>query len=610
MKRRLRNHLSAGWFIGLLSVVVTGGLSALPASPSDEPGPAQIPTSSLYITVRDGTRLAIEIFRPAPVSRDVDPRRFPLILRATPYHRNVTPGSHSDGLVRALLAHGYIVALLDLRGHGASFGTMYGGGFDGARDRRDLYDVIEWLAAQPWCTGNIGMMGGSYEGLAQFWAATAMPPHLKALALSAAPLDWYASYRVNGVLQRGASEGWDEVVRTLDTKNPGIAVETDSNHQQLDEAIREHISGWQSGVAGATPLRILPYRDSVAPMANASYEIPNWWNYASNFQLARIPVLQFAGWSDKFVDQSLALYQVLHAYGVPQRLVVGPWYHGAWYHSGLADVVKEHLDWFDHWLKNSAAAPPPDFTVKYYIRGAEAGHEWHSATTWPLPGTSNQNYILDPALRLQDENERGSAVSAIGEQPCPAPKDFSTANILTRWNFVDNGAPTLERGLLPVPMDELNQKGLSYTTEPFAADVTFVGFPTIDVWVRTTRPGDIFAYIEEVDEAGHSTLLADGCLRVGAAALATPPFPNAGLPWHSGLSSARLDDTDGLSATELKWSLYPLSNRIRKGHRLRLMFSGYDAAGWDTPVTNGAPALYILYGPSHQSILSLPVSAY
>jgi len=209
--------------------------------------------TSRYLTVRDGTRLAIDYYRPAIKGVPTD-RPYPVILDATPYHRAaVKDGKVMDFLVMpsassalsyptlfaSLLRHGYVIARLDLRGTGASFGTVYGGIPARDQDRWDLYDVIEWLAAQPWSDGNVGMVGCSYRGLTQFLAASVMPPHLKAIVPSSAPLDIYGAMRVNGVNQESFFVAWDQLVRRLEYSVPAPPVDEDTDGSLLRAALQD-----------------------------------------------------------------------------------------------------------------------------------------------------------------------------------------------------------------------------------------------------------------------------------------------------------------------------------------------------------------------------------
>jgi putative CocE/NonD family hydrolase len=238
-----RIHILKLTFALTLVVVSTLNQSAAAKAP-DEPAPQPADSysesirTSQYVTVRDGTRLAIDIYRPAVGGKPIV-TKLPVILVATPYHRSsdnngeiltfLAPYGNHRSIYDALLRHGYVIASLDIRGRGASFGKVYAGGMDADVNRLDLYDVIEWLAVQPWSDGNVGMCGCSYVARTQFWAASGTPPHLKAIAPSGSPFDTYALLRVNGVRQIPDFEKWDQNLQALDTKVLAAPVDEDKS---------------------------------------------------------------------------------------------------------------------------------------------------------------------------------------------------------------------------------------------------------------------------------------------------------------------------------------------------------------------------------------------
>ena len=135
--------------------------------------------SSQYVTMRDGTKLAVDIIRP---TRNGQVHTDPLPVIWT-HHRYTRARVRNDTLYTILdwmpylprvMSHGYVVAAVDTRGGGASFGTQQG--FFGREEAGDAYEITEWLAAQPWSDGNIGMYGRSYLGITQYFAASEAPP--------------------------------------------------------------------------------------------------------------------------------------------------------------------------------------------------------------------------------------------------------------------------------------------------------------------------------------------------------------------------------------------------------------------------------------------------
>ena len=276
---------------GFVSVVLANS-SGCPAAPATTAELHGVPTttretfsdsirSSQYVMVRDGTRLAIDIYRPAVGGKAVD-RRLPVILVATPYHRSsqnngelltfLAPQGNHHNIFAEIMKHGYVIASLDIRGRGASFGTVYAGGMENEANRWDLYDVIEWLAVQPWSDGNIGMGGCSYVGKTQLWAASSAPPHLKAIAPTGAPFDAYGLARVNGVL-RDHLVKLDQSMQQLDVTFPAAPVDEDQDGSLRQAAIAEHRISWDTGLAGFTPARkARPFRDS--PWSRPGFAYP------------------------------------------------------------------------------------------------------------------------------------------------------------------------------------------------------------------------------------------------------------------------------------------------------------------------------------------------
>src|SRR5262249_29427343 len=122
------------------------------------------------VPMRDGVELALDLLRPEL------PGPMPVVLMRTPYDK-VGARTGPSGLPEQLAQRGYIVAFNDCRGRFNSDG-VFRPWFDEANDG---YDTVEWIAAQEWCDGNIGMLGRSYVGHTQWYAASWRPPHLKAI---------------------------------------------------------------------------------------------------------------------------------------------------------------------------------------------------------------------------------------------------------------------------------------------------------------------------------------------------------------------------------------------------------------------------------------------
>ena len=187
--------------------------------------------TSRYVEMRDGVKLAVDVTLPAVEGRPAQ-GRFPVVWTHSRYHRN--PGAlarvmapegaevpeinsqvdANPGLQR-LVKHGYVVAAVQVRGGGASYGT-YEGLFSDA-ETSDAYEIIEWLATQPWSSGAVGMYGGSYLGITQYMAASRKHPALKAIFPIVAGLDMYDTLYPGGVYRKDMIDHWGGLTRNLDT---------------------------------------------------------------------------------------------------------------------------------------------------------------------------------------------------------------------------------------------------------------------------------------------------------------------------------------------------------------------------------------------------------
>lgn len=575
--------------------------------------------TSEYVTVRDGTRLAIDIIRPARNGVPIE-TELPVVLQATPYQRALVDDGkivhaadmenrdHMGRIGRrhmgSLLRHEYVIASLDIRGRGASFGRASSGETGSDQDRTDLYDVIEWLAVQPWCSGAVGMAGCSYVARTIFWAAATLPPHLKAVAPASVPLDNYeTSFRPGGVKQRGYHRGWDQMMEAF--ASMGVPVDEDSDGSMLREAILEHEKHWAENGSQAGEQRRRPWRDT---QNNPPDPVAMEWNYATNFAIGRSPVLHIGGWRDLFVQDSIRWRQLLDTMGISQRLIVGPWYHCVWY--GDQTIGDAHVEWFDRYLKgidNEVDAQPP---IRYYVMGAPSGQEWRDAAAWPLPEAEDITYFLGPPGIDLDVSVNGGTLlttapsDPTGEDHYQVDYQVTTDEVLnTRWNIPPFGT---EPKLDTRPID---RRSLTYTTEPFAGAIEFTGTPVVSFWVRSTRPDvDTYAYLSVVDPDGRTTLMTDGVLRASNRLLRTPPWPNDGLPWHGSFFADYAPLVVGEPAL-LEYALYPISFHVAAGQRVRLTINNFDRDMFDTPVESTPPTVSLLRDQGHPSAIRLQAVA-
>ncbi|MEO8453450.1 MAG: CocE/NonD family hydrolase, partial [Gemmatimonadota bacterium] len=440
--------------------------------------------TSQYLTMRDSVRLAVDILRPTKGGA-VHTGKLPVVWVHHRYNRAfLNEGKVVDyvgGLGRGierLLYHGYVVAVVDTRGGGASFGTQPG--FFAPEEAKDAYEVTEWLAVQPWSTGAIGMSGRSYLGMTQLFAATQAPPHLKAIFPEMYAFEWYPTIYPGGVYRDDFFTKWQFLTHNLDnavkfTWGPisfgGVApVDGPQGMAQRDSATAAHSINRDMYAMWAG----VPYRNSIDPVSGKEiYAERGPATYLGEINKAGIPMYGLAGWYDAFPRDAFLWFRNLK---VTQKLVVGPWFHGA--NEGF-DLAAERHRWFDHWLKgvdNGIEREPP---IRYYVIDAPAGTEWRTATTWPIPEAVATDFYFGKGNAGSD-GALLQVAPATGEAADSRTIDTTaTLGPSNRW-AATYGGPSGYPDLAPN-----DAKGFTYSTASLASPVEIVGHPIVHLWVTS-----------------------------------------------------------------------------------------------------------------------------
>jgi len=420
-----------------------------------------------------------------------------------------------------------------------------------------------------------------------------MPPHLKAIAPTSAPADWANMATINGVTIRLFGDGNKPVVAPtpVDGDRGGILA---------------RVAEMEHGAYGNAQNR--PFRDAPVTLQDVHVLPTYWWDTLPNFAASGIAVFQYTGWRDFFSEQVFALYRSMARIGVRQKLIIGPWYHCQWYESGLTDAARETTRWYDYWLKGIANGTRDEPPIRYYVVGAPPGQEWRTAEKWPLPDQRRVTYFFGERGALQ---ERKPEKAKNNDHYVVNYRD-TTAKLSTRWGSDSLGAVLADpkksdtAGLIPIPTAALDAGSLTYTSAPLTRDSELTGFPAITVWISSTaKDQDFFVYLEEVDADGKSTLLTDGAMRASDRATREPPFDNERLPWHPGFKADQKELQPGMP-TKLEWALFPFSNYVKKGHRLRVTINSFDKGRWDSPEVLPAPTVTIYHDAQYSSSITVP----
>jgi hypothetical protein len=547
-------------------------------------------SSSQYITMRDGTKLAALIVRPAQDGKTVT-TPLPVIWTHNRYHREGMFNWHYPDTV---WKYGYVIASVDVRGSGASFGT-YRGLFS-PEETRDAYDITEWLAVQPWSDGNIGMFARSYMGITQFMAASTAPPHLKAIFPEMSEFDHYSFIYPGGVFHEDFFRQWGNMVNRLDTD--GSAVNEDPDKTMLQEALKEH--AYNLDVFDTySPLH---YRDSVSALTGTQpYILNNPANYLKEIRSSGIPVYHWGGWYDMFPKDAFLWYSNLTN---PQKIVIGPWAHPQ---LGYLNLAMEEVRWFDYWLKGIDNGVMSEAPIYYYTMGEGQNSGWHSAWQWPLPNQKLTNYYFDGTKSGSVKSVNDGSLSLDLPVTTSGVDEYlvdysTTSGTATRWAAgYDVMSP-----VYPNTMMFNDEKGLTYTTPPLPAEVEVTGHPVVHLWVTSSaKDGDFFVYLEDISEARFSKYITEGNLRASHRAISTPPFEYLGLPYHRSYAEDIADLPD--QPVELVFDLIPTSYIFEVGHRIRVTITCADKDTALTPQLNPLPTVHLYRDADHASYIVLPV---
>jgi putative CocE/NonD family hydrolase len=592
--------------------------------------------ASDYLTLSDGTRLAYDLFLPTKKNVVAD-KPLPVLFKYTPYGRAWTvfdkdgkavlcglmPVWYCDPMLRfrawvmphgsgqikdavsrtpwleEMLKSGYAVIVVDRPGTGASFG-VFNGDLEVVVGETD--EILNWIAAQEWCDGNIGMFGDSIQAQIQFRAASTGNPHLKAILPATTWMDNYSAVVFPGGIPdkamtdfyAKANEAFDAMATPVDQDTDGALLGQARAERNATIALSE----------GMTQLEDFSYRDSLSSDGQRFWITQQMlYPLLDRINRSGIPVYLINGWYDIYARDNFLIYNNLT---VPKRLLVRPTDHaGIEESTSEFDYGAEAHRWFDYWLKgidNGIMDEPP---IHYYLQDVEKQQAWQSTDMWPLKAQAMTRYYFGPSATSGEVSINNGAIAP--EQPTASQAfDAYTVDYSTT-----TGTSPLWTGLAfphKYPnMRSNDARALTYTTPPLESAVTVAGHPIVHVWLATDAPDlDVFVYLEEVDGNGNSTYITEGELRASHRTLGLPPFDNFGLPWCNHFQS-ELQPIPAGEPMELVFDLRPTAWQFAEGTHIRITVAFADAGNFDTPILDPAPTIQLLRDKSHPSYVEIPV---
>lgn len=470
-------------------------------------GTGQVPKPSIRwqfnvpVRMRDGVTLAADVFLPERTGK------YPVILVRTPYGKE---GNQAEAIFFA--QHGYAVVVEDVRGRFESDGEWYA--FRNETDDGD--ESIDWAAKQPWSNGQVVTMGGSYLAIDQWMAATRLNPHLVALVTLVSPSDLYAdTIHLGGAFELGTSLTW-----SLGTGRRTRLFE-ELKLVSWPELFRYLPVEWAAGAAGYTPRF---YRDWVDHSARDAYWQGMSWREV--YPKLGIPVFHVGGWFDIFQVGTLENFEKMVAEAPPaaraaQRLVVGPWAHGAYGPKvgeldfgpqSRVDVREKYLRWLDHYVRGEANGAERDSPVEIFVMGSK---EWRNEQSWPPANARPTLYFLHSAGKANSAAGDGALSGGTPEGEAPDRFDYDPSDpVPTR-----GGGNCCSPQLIPWgPMDqrevEKRQDVLVYSTSPLEEKLEVTGPVEVHLFASSSaRDTDWTAKLVDVAPDGSAMSLTDGILR-------------------------------------------------------------------------------------------------
>lgn len=488
------------------------------------------------VKMRDGVELSADIYRP-----DED-GKFPVILSRTPYTK---PGALRSG--RSFASHGYVYIAMDVRGRGDSDGKF----LPYRNDGQDGYDAIEWCAAQPWSTGAVGTVGGSYNGRIQWLTGVLNPPHLKTMIALVTPSDPFVEWPTGIPLPMDIS--WYHFTAGHVSQNMD-AVDWTKIHKYLP------LSNMDDAAGRANPVWKEQFEHP---------QLDSFWEplrYQNKYDRVGVPVLHISGWYDDEQIGTPLNYIGMTTQGPAavrdkQRLLMGPWPHAVnstsklgevdFGPSGIIDLEGHMRRWFDFWLKgidNGVMKEPP---VRIFVMGE---NRWVDENEWPMARTQWTKFYLRSKGRANSLFGDGalSTVPPASEPPDSYTNDpASPVPFITEPSFAQMGSADDYRAV------ERRDDVLVYTSEALAEDTTVCGPIKAQLFAASSaKDTDFMALLIDVWPNGFAQRLIDGMVRAR---------------FRDGMEKPSLIEPGKVYAFHL--DLWNTCQTFKKDHRIRLQIA-------------------------------------
>ena len=514
----------------LLCLSLAGSSRLLPAA--DAPDLGGVSETHEMIPMRDGVRLSAYVYTPPGDGP------WPVLLEQRYANAN-DPGTRQY-FAQLAKTGGYVTVLANFRGSQKSEGDWRGYRSLGWGERKDGYDLVEWLGTQTWSTGKVGTFGSSQAGFAQNFLAVTRPPHLTAQYMIDTGLSlFHEGYRIGGITR-------PERFKTLDKA------------ARVPEHNRELLAEW---------------------FTHPTYD--SYWadeDCTRFFDQMNVPCFTVGSWYDFMCVGSVDSYVGRQHRGGPQsrgmqQLLLGPWLHSRFKETNKSgdltypENAKFPMDahmirWFDHYLKGINNGVTTEPTIRYYVMGAvdeekAPGNEWRTATDWPIAAIPTFYY----------PEEGGKLGNTIPQ---------STDSIVN-WLADPHHPAVIPTIAFPGAKDarefEKQPNVLTFTTEVLTQPVEWTGKVQADLWITSdAKDTDVIVRVSDVYPDGRSILIMDYVRRAR---------------YREGYDRELLL-TPG-KAANIRFDVGWLSQIFNAGHRIRITVASTGAPFYESNPNTGEP---------------------
>ncbi|MBX3014874.1 MAG: CocE/NonD family hydrolase [Caldilineaceae bacterium] len=464
----------------------------------DFPYPVQ-EISHCWIPLPDGTRLAARIWLPL----DAATKPVPALLEYIPYRKNDFTALRDSIRHPYFAGHGYASVRVDMRGSGDSDGILYDEYLQQEQD--DALVVIAWLAAQPWCTGAVGMFGKSWGGFNALQVAARRPPALKAIITLCSTDDRYADdvHYMGGCLLASDMLWWASIMLAYNARPPDPKVVGEAWKAMWLERLEKsppHVEAW------------------VAHQRRDAF-----WQHGSineDYRAIECAVFAVGGWTDGYTN---AILRMLEGLACPKLGLIGPWAHEYPEVAVPGPQIGFHqecLRWWDYWLKGHDTGIMREPQLRAYLMESarpatfypyRAG-QWAAEPSWPAPAVAASTYWLAADQLITHPPTTGQPLT------CPS--------VQTHGLYAGVWCPFGSPGDLASDQQAEDSVSRCFTSAPATARTAYLGFPEVTLTLRSDQPQALVAVrLCDVALDGASTLVSWGLLNLTHRESHTQPTP-------------------------------------------------------------------------------------